>query len=276
MHVQICLHTQTQHEFFWQTAIAKLSPCKLSYSLLTEQKTSPAELPHADGNPELWKLQGGREMCLVQLLLVTGCSLSGSRHGCHCGSVLCCCVCVRKPFSSEPCDSEDVWGALRCPRFRNTATATMRPANYASSMQMSCRERRTETEKERKKQESGLRQRHNGICEGPVCAPLRLSLLFNCHVYPVTTSSVISTQCCVICAVKPPWGHYCWTGLSGGNWHILCGKSWYTPWSCFLCAFKQPWGQLIFDQSTSQRLLLLLMVWLHVTVYLMRPINAVL
>lgn len=50
----------------------------------------------------------GREMCLVQLLLVTRCSLSGSRHGCHCGSILCCCVCVSKAFSSEPCDSEDV------------------------------------------------------------------------------------------------------------------------------------------------------------------------
>lgn len=95
--------------------------------------------------------KGGREMCLVQLLLVTGCSLSGSRHGCHCGSVLCCCVCVRKAFSSEPCDSEDVWGALRCPRSRNTATATMRPANYAFSMQMSCRERKTDTGKERKR-----------------------------------------------------------------------------------------------------------------------------
>lgn len=92
--------------------------------------------------------KGVREMCLVQLLLVTGCSLSGSRHGCHCGSVLCCCVCVRKAFSSEPCDSEDVWGALRCPRSRNTATAARRPANYASSMQMSCRERERQKQRE--------------------------------------------------------------------------------------------------------------------------------
>lgn len=58
------------------------------------------------------------------------------------------------------------------------------------------------------------------------------------------------------------WGHYCSTGLSEENWHILCGESWFTPWSYFLCVFKQPWGQLIFDQSISWGLLLLLMVCL--------------
>ena len=93
---------------------------------------------------------------------------------------------------------------MRCPRSRNTATATMRPANYASSMQMSCRERETETEKEgERERERALRQRHNGACEGSMCAPLSLRLLFNCHVYPATTSHVISTQCSVICVVTP-------------------------------------------------------------------------
>lgn len=99
---------------------------------------------------------------------------------------------------------------MRCPRSRNTATATVRPANYASSMQIYCRERERESnrniEREREKErarESVLRQRHNGACEGSMCAPLSLRLLFNCHVYPATTSRVISTQCSVICVVTP-------------------------------------------------------------------------
>lgn len=112
--VQMCLHTQTQHEFPPENCLA-VTLQTLSHSLLRQQKTSPAELLHADGNPELWETARrggvwgvGGGGCLVQLLLVTGCSLSGSRHGCHCGSVPCCCVCVREAFSSEPCDSEDV------------------------------------------------------------------------------------------------------------------------------------------------------------------------
>lgn len=191
-----------------QTATPWLSPSKLSHIASSESKKKKllqqcsCELTVI---LNFGNCKGGREMCLVQLLLVTGCSLSGSRHGCHCGSVLCCCVCVRKAFSSESCDSEDVWGALRCPHSRNTATATMRPANYASSMQMSHRARETETEKESKR-ESALKQRHNRVCEGSMCAPLSLRLLFNCHVYPVTTSHVISTQCSVICVVTPLYG----------------------------------------------------------------------
>ena len=136
--------------FLLQTATLRLSPTKLSHAAFSEsekllwQSSCMLTVILNFGN-----CKGGREMCLVQLLLVTGCSLSGSRHGCHCGSVRCCCVCVRKAFSSEPCDSEDVWGALRCPRSRNTATAVVRPANYASSMQMSRRERQKQRERER-------------------------------------------------------------------------------------------------------------------------------
>lgn len=63
-------------------------------------------------------------------------------------------------------------------------------------------EGKTETVKESKR-ESMLRQRHNGLCEGSMSAPLSLRLLFNCHVYPTTTSHVISTQCSVICVVIP-------------------------------------------------------------------------
>lgn len=93
---------------------------------------------------------------------------------------------------------------MRCPHSRNAATATMRPANYASSMQMSCRESERDGKSGKEQdRESTLRQRHNGLCEGPVCAPLSLRLLFNCHVYPATTSHVISTQCSVICVVTP-------------------------------------------------------------------------
>lgn len=93
---------------------------------------------------------------------------------------------------------------MRCPHSRNTATATMRPANYASSMQMSCRESKADRKSGKEQdRESTLRQRHNGLCEGPLCALLSLRLLFNCHVYPVTTSHVISTQCSVICVVTP-------------------------------------------------------------------------
>ena len=36
-----------------------------------------------------------------------------------------------------------------------------------------------------------------------MCNPLSQRLLFNCHVYPATTSHVISTQCSVICVVTP-------------------------------------------------------------------------
>lgn len=216
-------------------------------------------------------------MCLVQLLLVTRCSLSGSRHGCHCGSVLCCSVCVRKAFSCKPCDSEDVWGALRCPRSRNTATAARRPANYASSMQMSCREA------ERQKQRESTRQRHNGVHEGSVCALLSLRLLFNCHVYPATTSHVISTRCSVICVVTPL---HSTTGSLLLEWHelgkltyFMWERSWFTSFSCFLCTFKHPWGQLISDQCVSHGLQLLfnslVSQLLHVMGYLMRQITVV-
>lgn len=54
----MCLHTQNQHEF----PPAKLLGChtKLSQTAISDsKKTSPAELLHADGIPELWKLQGG-------------------------------------------------------------------------------------------------------------------------------------------------------------------------------------------------------------------------
>lgn len=102
--------------FLQQTATAKLSPSKLFHIAFSESKkllqqsscmlTVILNFGNCKGlGLGVW---GEREMCLVQLLLVTGCSLSGSRHGCHCGCVLCCCVCVRKAFSSEPCDSEDV------------------------------------------------------------------------------------------------------------------------------------------------------------------------
>lgn len=219
-------------------------------------------------------------VCLVQLLLVTGCSLSGSRHGCHCGSVPCCCVCVREAFSSEPCDSEDVWGALRCPRSRNTATATMRPANYASSMQMSCRERETEQVKESKR-ESTLRQRHNGLCEGSMCAPLSLRLLFNCHVYPATTSHVISTQCSVICVVTPL---HSTTGSLLLNW-LEQGKLTYFMWEflihsmeLFSPCFQTAMGPINFWPvhilGTAVAFNGLVSFVSHVTVYLMRQITA--
>lgn len=42
-----------------------------------------------------------------------------------------------------------------------------------------------------------------GSVKVSMCAPLSLRLLFNCHVYPATTSHVISTQCSVICVVTP-------------------------------------------------------------------------
>lgn len=224
-------------------------------------------------------------MCLVQLLLVTGCSLSGSRHGCHCGSVLCCCVCVRKAFSSESCDSEDVWGALRCPRSRNTATATMRPANYASSMQMSCRERERERQKQRKREnerESALRQRHNGVCEGSMCAPLSLRLLFNCHVYPATTSHVISTQCSVICVVTPL---YSTMGSLLLDW-LERGKLTYFMWEIlihsmelFSLCFQTAMGPINFwpvhIPGTAVAFNGLVSSASHVTVYLMRQITVV-
>lgn len=149
-YVQMCLHTQTQYEFPFSKQLRRGCHPPNSRTAFSESKKllqqSSCMLTVI---PNFGNCKGGREMCLVQLLLVTGCSLSGSRHGCHCGSVLCCCVCVSKAFSSESCDSEDVWGALRCPRSRNAATATMRPANYASSMQMSSREREREREHER-------------------------------------------------------------------------------------------------------------------------------
>lgn len=63
-HVQMCLHTQTQHEFPSANCYSEAVTFQtLSHSLLRQQKTSPAELLHADGNPELWKLQGGEEKC---------------------------------------------------------------------------------------------------------------------------------------------------------------------------------------------------------------------
>lgn len=138
---------------------------------------------------------GGWWMCLVQLLLVTRCSLSGSRHGCHCGCVPCCCVCVSKAFSSEPLTvrtCEVHWdvlilGILPLPPWDQPI---MPPACKCLAEREGARE-------------SVLRQRHNGVCEGSMCAPLSLRLLFNCHVYPATTSHVISTQCSVICVVTP-------------------------------------------------------------------------
>lgn len=197
------------------------------------------------------------------------------------GSVLCCCVCVRKAFSSEPCDSEDVWGALRCPRSRNTATATMRPANYASSMQMSCRERETEQVKESKR-ESTLRQRHNGLCEGSMCAPLSLRLLFNCHVYPATTSHVISTQCSVICVVTPL---HSTTGSLLLDW-LERGKLTYFMWEIlihsmelFSLRFQTAMGPINFWPvhilGTAVAFNGLVSSGSHVTVYLMRQISAV-
>lgn len=201
------------------------TPSKLSHRAFSEsKKLLQASSCMLTVIPNFGNCKGGREMCLVQLLLVTRCSLSGSRHGCHCGSVLCCSVCVRKAFSCEPCDSEDVWGALRCPRSRNTATAARRPANYASSMQMSCREA------ERQKQRESTRQRHNGVYEGSVCALLSLRLLFNCHVYPATTSHVISTRCSVICVVTPLHGT---TGSLLLEWHEL-GKLTYFMWEILI------------------------------------------
>lgn len=231
-----------------------------------------------------WKgggLEGGC-VCLVQLLLVTGCSLSGTRHGCHCGNVLCCCVCVRKGFRSKACDSEDVWGALRCPHSRNTATTTMRPANYASSMQMSCSEsegdRKSGKEQDR---ESTLRQRHNGLCEGPVCAPLSLRLLFNCHVYPATTSHVISTQCSVICVVTPL---HSTMGSLLRDWFER-GKLTYFMWEIlihsmelFSLCLQTAMGPINFWPvhilGTAVAFNGLLSSDSHVTVYLMRQITA--
>lgn len=172
------------------------------------------------------------------------------------------CVAVfvsRKAFSSERCDSEDVWGALRCPHSRNTATAAIRPANYASSMQMSCRERDKKTER------GSLRQRHNGVCEGSMCVlsdwDCCLIAMFTQRLHSMSLAhSVVSFV--LSHHSTAPWGHYCSTGMSGENWHILCGDPDTLHGVVFLCTFKQPWGQLIFDQSTSQGLLFLLMVWL--------------
>lgn len=106
-------------------------------------------------------------------------------------------------------------------------------------------------------------QRHNRVCEGSMCALLSLKLLFNCHVYPVTTSRVISTQCSVICDVRP---YYSTMGSLLLNWHKR-RKLTYFMWEIWIhsmelffspvsCTFKEPWGQLIFDQSISQGLLL--------------------
>ena len=67
-------------------------------------------------------------------------------------------------------------------------------------------ERESEREREREREresERGVRQRqrHNGVCEGSPYTRHSLGPLFNCHVYPVTASRVISTQCHVICVV---------------------------------------------------------------------------
>ena len=76
-----------------------------------------------------------------------------------------------------------------------------------------------------------------------------------------------------------PWGHYCSTGLSGENWHILCGKSWYTPWSCFLLRFQTAMGPINFwpvhIPGTAVAFNGLVSSGSHVTVYLMRQITVV-
>lgn len=120
-------------------------------------------------------------------------------------------------------------------------------------------ERGRETERERESK----RQRHNGVCEGSMCALLKLRLLFNCHVNPVTTSHVISTQCSVICVVTP---YYSTMGSLLLNWHERTKLTYFireiwihsTELLFFFisCTFKQPWGQLIFDRSIFQGLLL--------------------
>lgn len=101
------------------------------------------------------------------------------------------------------------------------------------------RKRKRKRQKQRKKErectrESALRQRHNGVCEGSMCAPLSLRLLFNCHVYPATTSHVISTQCSVICVVTPL---YSTMGSLLLDW-LERGKLTYFMWEILIHAME--------------------------------------
>lgn len=92
-----------------------------------------------------------------------------------------------------------------------------------------------ERERDRNREkESTLRQRHNRVYEGSVCALVSLRLLFNCHVYPVTTSHVISTQCSVICVVTPL---YSTMGSLMLDWHER-GKLTYFMWEILVYSME--------------------------------------
>lgn len=133
------------------------------------------------------------------------------------------------------------------------------------------------------KRERTLRQRHNAPCEGSVCAPLSLRLLFNCHVYPATTSHVISTQCSVICVVTllhSTMGSLLLDWLERGKltyfmWEILIHSM-----ELFSLCFQTAMGPINFwpvhIPGTAVAFNGLVSSDSHVTVYLMRQITAVL
>lgn len=132
------------------------------------------------------------------------------------------------------------------------------------------------------KWDCALRQRHNGVCEGSVCAPLSLRLLFNCHVYPATTSHIISTQCSVICVVTPL---YSTMGSLLLDW-LERGKLTYFMWEIlihstelFSLRFQTAMGPINFwpvhIPGTAVAFNGLVSSGSHVTVSLMRQITVV-
>ena len=121
-----------------------------------------------------------------------------------------------------------------------------------------------------------------GSVKVSMCAPLSLRLLFNCHVYPATTSHVISTQCSVICVVTPL---YSTMGSLLLDW-LERGKLTYFMWEIlihsmelFSLRFQTAMGPINFwpvrIPGTAVAFNGLVSSGSHVTVYLMRQITVV-